>query len=127
MRHHQGAATSLQRPGTDGYIQEELEMHELESEIINKTTNGKFYQYLDTIVDKKKPQTFQDLITSLELEELLEFDRILGITDSGFRVSNTALGHCYIALIIRFLQRENSQEEYKKKSIDAYHWISNKI
>ncbi|MCC7356248.1 MAG: hypothetical protein IT410_01360 [Candidatus Doudnabacteria bacterium] len=112
--------------GTDLWISEEVESHELETKVLDSATKGKFLAAVNAIVEKRKDQTDVNLIpSSLTLEELNSLDGLFppcSKDEVPFRLSQ------YIFTTgFSWLEKRFSGAELQKKKIDYYRFITSQF
>lgn len=88
LRFAQGAASANQTSRTDLYLQEEVEMHELEDRVIDAETVGKYAALVNRIVARAEDaEEAVDAVYQITLEDLTELDRIMECETVGERVA----------------------------------------
>ncbi|MBI2113186.1 MAG: hypothetical protein HYT50_01230 [Candidatus Wildermuthbacteria bacterium] len=61
---------------SDGWIQEEIQMHELESAVLNDWTNGAYHETIQRIVQEKQAQSMLLLLRNLSEQDLGKVDSL---------------------------------------------------
>lgn len=112
--------------GTDLWISEEVEAHELEAKVLDSATKGKFLGAVNAIVEKRKDYTDVNLVpSSLTLEELNGLDGLFppcSKDEISFRVSQ------YIFTVgFSWLEKRFSGAELQKKKTDYYRFITSQF
>lgn len=125
LRYRQGAPSSNATTLSDSYIEEEVEMHELEMEIFDKASGGAFIGYIDSIItrEKQKLKTARDAILCVGKEDLRHLDSILGAKQSGPVVSNVLTAQYNISVGLRYLERRQQNVTMGEK-VALYRWLT---
>ncbi len=113
LYHQAGKPSALAPQGSDLYVQEEVEMHELANEVFNKATNGAYYQTVDSILDQRRPDNWQDAVLGVTPSELQQLDKVLGCENAGEVVANVMGGRYPFTLGIRYITRDTMTPEVK--------------
>ena len=124
LRHSQNRLSSTSPPGSDLYIEEEVEMHDLESLVFNLATNGRYFASVDSILDTKNNITdFKDVIFSVSINDMRQLDAIVG-QEYGGRLSRLIAMQHYYALATRYLEGLNLVSgDIVKEKIKFYRWL----
>ncbi len=106
------------------YATEEIEAHELEGDVLDKASGGRFLGAIDMLIDKLEQNyqiyNYKELIRSLSVADLASLDQILGIENAG--VKTAELMHAeYLTLIgTRYIDRHGLVSTEK---VRLYIWI----
>jgi hypothetical protein len=108
---------------SDLFIGEEVKTHDLESEILNSATGGKFFEWIDQLIARSKKNDSHEIVLSLTAEELRQADLI---TDGIFCDQNIArvLAAQYIVAIgFKCIEKKGGQNTFEQK-IKFYRWLT---
>lgn len=114
------ANSAFEKGGTDVWIEEEVAMHELEADILNAASEGKFYAYIDNLV--QGASSFQEAIYQLRLKDLVKLDEIIGCSECGIKVSNLMMAQYFMSIGMRHFKQEKVVNE-RQKRIELYRFI----
>ncbi|NIV16483.1 MAG: hypothetical protein GWN62_36105, partial [Aliifodinibius sp.] len=71
--------SSIAKPGTRAYVDEEVDMHLMEMDVLDAATDHKFLQYIDSIVDRTgKVDDFDSLVGSITSDDMQALSDLLG-------------------------------------------------
>ncbi|MBU0743582.1 hypothetical protein KJ554_14715 [bacterium] len=117
------APSAVAEPGSDLFIHEEVVMHELEADIIDKGTNGKYYQYVDNLIASLKgKKNFVDILEKIGVQDLRELDKITGAEQYGPAVARNASSEYFITIGFRFIDQWGGGR--LKRKIEFYRWFT---
>jgi hypothetical protein len=111
------------------YLDEEVDMTELESEILNVGSGGEYYSTIDALLEEYvSVDDFRELFSKVTVEDLIRIDRSLGLKRTSKEVrSNLGCQH-FLALGFRYIDSLNlSEEEKRQRKIDLMSWVLKEI
>ena len=119
------AASATAPPGSDLYIKEEVEMHEMESEILNATTKGQYFALIDEILSRERAKNFRDAIIGISLNDIKRHDVILEIQNANFQITSLTMAEFLIAVGLRWINQ--NREGSEKLKAELYRWVTTEL
>jgi hypothetical protein len=119
-------ASSANTPeGSDAYNQEEVEMHDFESQIYDRASEGKFFKCIDTILARyPKAVSYKEVVSHLTPFDIQQLDLALGCEKCGSTLANTMLAQYCFAIGSRWIDKNTSDNEPKtRQKIAMYDWL----
>lgn len=116
-----GAPSSVSPPMSNLYIQEEVSAHNLEHEILNLQTGGKYNKIVKEILNSKKAGNQKELIEQITAEDLILLDGLFGVGRS--RETGIRLTQFYFSLLNEWVDRQFKQEDRAKEKSYNYRLI----
>lgn len=119
------------RPRSDDWVWEEIEMHELESQILNEMSQGSFNKLQDRIIDRVESKGFTSAHAasvaskSMTQEDLDVFDRMFHLEGIGKKASSIALGQLMLSIRFRYIDLQSPVNERRNRKIQAYRRMVN--
>jgi hypothetical protein len=125
LRHRVDKAPSATAPPNSvEYRLEEIEMHWLEAQILDKASGGDYFAYLDSIVfGHPEAKSASELIQTMRLKDYRKLDEIVGAKDASFHVAGILFPEHNLALGIRYIQK-NPGKNQDKQYADLYRWVT---
>lgn len=124
LAHKQGKASALALDGSDLWIEEELEMHELEDVVIDKASDGAYFTALDRILDQQPSATWRDAVLNLTLADMQRLDTVLECRNAGPIPANTLGAQYMFAVGSRFIARSQESDAQKAtEKIQLYRFL----
>ncbi len=125
-KHPVGNATVQYQPGTLEYFQEEVQMHELETLVIDTACKGKFVATIDAIIDrsKEKGTSWKKLVLGLEVKDFLALDEVVGAEKFGVEASDILFAEYLIAIGLRHIEKRSLPESEK---VQLYKWLFDEV
>jgi hypothetical protein len=106
------------------WLAEEVEMHELEGEILNARTGGKYFEALDRIIAKNRScRDTHELLAEFRTKDLFELDRIIGLEKQGILIRNSSCAEHAALLGFRYIDKIKGLSSDK---IAHYRWIADR-
>ena len=96
------------------YALEEIRMHELESLVFDKASNGAFGQVVVEVASRKKETaSFKEALYTLREGDLRRLDESLSATEVGVATSSLLFAHYLIAIGLEHIKLQNGSDEKK--------------
>lgn len=102
---------------SDLWIEEEVEMHELESAILNQGTNGQFFDLYKKIRARTKNGDMNDVIKATTTEDLNEYDQLFEIEHAGPAMSSIYIAQFFLGLGFYTLDENHRNRTPKERLI----------
>lgn len=106
------ADTQLEPVGSSDYYQEEVKMTEMQGQLMDAGVKGGLMKLLDKIIDKSgaigKDGKFSFLEKTLTNSDLLEFEKMFGLEQSGKVLAAVSLSIFQLMLEFRYIDRSFS-------------------
>lgn len=116
-----GAESSTAQAFSDLWIGEEIEMHELEGDILNKASRGSFYAFLDKLAESSEARSPKDFVLSLNIADLKKIETIVGCVACGPSIASVIVAEYVIAAAIRFI---NIKKLPSTEKVVFYRWYA---
>ena len=124
LRHKQGASSATAMTGSDSFISEEVEMHELEYKVLNFFSKGKLKKLMKSICARSKSkENPKDALNYVTRDDLVAFDVMLGTVDAGQRTIGT-YGAQFLTSVGLECINQNTNSDQAKAKIKYYRWLS---
>ncbi|MCX6716006.1 MAG: hypothetical protein NT077_03235 [Candidatus Taylorbacteria bacterium] len=121
LRHNNGVNMKMFSPE---WISEEVDMHELETSVIDHLTAGRYTQKIRRICSQyPKAQSAIELMTMISASDLIELDEITDTSKSGRTVRGTACAQYVLTLGFQFVVQHKGTSQDK---MSFYQWFIRK-
>ncbi len=123
LRFRQHAASATAPKDSDEYCLEEIEMHELETLVLDSQTGGRYTAWLDEVLLRTPhPREVREVVYGITAEDLRLLDVLMGSQGAGIRVGNAVLSQAVTALGLRAIDRSFAGD--RKMKIEFYKRVS---
>lgn len=114
------APSSTAPPASDSYVEEEVQAHELEHEILDKAVNGQLSQLYDQIMRRRTFTRVADALLAVTVTDLVEFDRLFGLVEAGERMASIYAAQFYMGLGIYVINQTVSPDRRLAEKVVFY-------
>jgi hypothetical protein len=124
LAQRQKRPSSTARPDSDLYIEEEIEIHGIEAAVMDRATNGAYYQMLDEILARAKPTTWHKAVYAISSADLVRLDRLFGAEKSDKVVAQTLIAQFVISLGLRYVDASIPVSERPAMKLELYRQLT---
>lgn len=112
------------KPDSFEYGLEEMMAHRIESQVMNVLTKGKYYQHFDKIIARAgRKADIKDVVSSISIDDMREFDRMIGMERTGFISCAIAFTQHVIGLGQYCLEKRGASKEEQGA---LFQWLSSR-
>jgi hypothetical protein len=111
--------SALASPREDIWVEEEIEMHELEARVLNRWTFSAYFDVIDRILEQRQFTSVSDLLKKISLADLAMLDTYFPLARRG--ESNVRLGSYRLILALRLVSQNGGDMQAK---IVAYRTVA---
>lgn len=122
LRHSQGATSATAPANSDWFIAEEVEMHELETEVLDAATAKGYTKWLDKVLARNPDVSPLSLMYRVTMAEWQELDTLLRSNRCGRYVASHVISQATVALAFRSIDQRSAGSAREK--IKAYRQIT---
>ncbi len=126
LRHRQGAPSATAPPNSDAYVDEEVEMHELEAAVLIAASQGQFASSIKAVIARAAPVVdWPVALHQLELGDLRQLDQTIGADRAGQRVTSVMATQYLLTFGLWAIpQRPTDAAGYQADRRAIYRWLS---
>lgn len=114
--------SSISPPMSDLYIEEEIVAHNIEHNVLNLQTTGKYNDVIQRIVDSKNADSQKELMKQITEDDIIKIDSLFGA--AGSREVGIRLTQYYFSLLNNWVDNKKfNKEKTLQEKIDNYRLI----
>ncbi|MBD3248223.1 hypothetical protein GF382_02945 [Candidatus Falkowbacteria bacterium] len=130
-KHKIEGANSATAPMThESWAEEEVAMHELEAEVMNRATKGRLFTFVDSLnrryegIDKMPKH-----LNGLQADHFFHLDEIIGCQSSSNEVNSVAISQYLFIIGFRYINEriQCSESDKMKLKIHLYRWMQKNL
>jgi len=123
LRFGQEAPGAKAPQNSDEWVAEETTMHDLESSVINASTNEKFFSFIDAFLAKAGGENFAEVISLLSADNLRQLDEICEARNCGQEAADIILGQYLFSFGSRLIDKTLPEKNRLAEKIRLYRFL----
>ncbi len=119
------APSANAQEGSDAYNQEEVQMHDFESQIYDRASEGKFFKRIDAILARyPKAVSYKEVVLHLTPFDIQQLDLALGCEKCGPTLASPMLAQYCFAIGSRWIDKNTADSEpITGRKMTLYDWL----
>ncbi len=119
------AASSMQETDTDLWVSEEVEMHTLEGEVLNRASGGQLFKLYEAIIARAGTDEVNKVLLTLAEKDMQEYERMFDLEGMGLVMYSYCLTQFVTGLSFAAVDHvANDATQRERLKIDAYRFIA---